>query len=159
MPTNTYTPIASVTLSATASEIVFSGLPQTFRDLIVVLNGTGTVSDNQRARFNGDTSSIYTTVFARGNGSSATSGTSSDTQFTFGEIDNSVVCTNIMQVMDYAQTNKHKTVLQRSNDTTNSVFMFAGRYASTNAVTSISLYPASGSYNSGTTFTVFGVIA
>ena len=157
MPTPTYIPLATLNLSTSTSEIVFSSIPATYRDLIVVFTGTGTISDNQRARFNGNTGSNYSVVFARGNGSTATSSSSTDTQFTFGEIDSSVVCTNIMQIFDYAQTDKHKTILQRSNDTTNSVFMYAGRWALTDAINTISIYPASGSYNIGATCSLYGI--
>jgi hypothetical protein len=157
MPTNTYTPLATLTLTGTDSEVVFSNIGSGYRDLILVFTGTGSVSDNQRVRFNADSGSNYSYVFARGNGSSATSSASTATEFTFGEIDNAVVCTNILQVFDYAQTDKHKAILQRSNDTTNSVFMYSGRWASTSAVTSISVFPASGTYSIGSTFSLYGI--
>lgn len=157
--TPTHVLLNQVTLGVASSTVTFSNVPQGYGDLVLVINGTGTVADNQRARFNGDTGSNYVTVFARGTGSSTSSGSGTDAQFTFGEIDNSVVCTNTMQVFDYAQTDKHKAILQRSNDTTNSVFMYAGRWASTAAVTSISVYPASGSYNIGNVFSLYGVHA
>ena len=164
--TNTYTPIASVTLSATASEVVFSGLPQTFRDLIVVVSGTTSRSafniDGMVIRFNGDTSN-YSLVRMIGSNSGATSDT--DSKIGAGFSGNSAgPAVAILQVMDYAQTNKHKTVLIRYNTDASYVSGMvtggAGRWASTAAVTTITLLPEVGpNFNIGSTFTIYGVIA
>jgi hypothetical protein len=161
MPTNTYTPIASVTLSATASEVVFSGLPQTFRDLILVMAPKRTTSGSNtiRVQFNGDSGSNYSWVTMSGNGSTASSSTGSDTNLLAGDIDSSYFNTQTVQIMDYSVTNKHKTVLVRRNrnDRTSAD---AGRWANTAAVTSIRIFDASSdTFTSGSTFTIFGVIA
>jgi hypothetical protein len=38
----TYTPIASITLGATATSVTFSSIPSTYTDLILVMNGSST---------------------------------------------------------------------------------------------------------------------
>jgi hypothetical protein len=165
MPTNTYTPIASVTLSATASEIVFSGLPQTFRDLIIVSDSISSASQQARLRVNGSTASIYSTVFMRG---TPTAGSSAFTDtlayLTLSNYSSGTTASVITQIMDYAQTNKHKTMLIRSgylqpDDATRYVEASAVRWASNDAVTSVTVYPSTSTFAIGSTFTVFGVIA
>ena len=159
MPTNTYTPIASVTLSATASEVVFSGLPQTFRDLIVVYSGSNTTGlAGLRVRFNGDSSSIYSTVNMNGESSGATSSAQTETSANIG-VSSTGQSSTIIQIMDYA-TDKHKTILGRGNTlATSFVRATAGRWANTSAVTSVTLSTFAYDFNSGSTFTIFGVIA
>jgi hypothetical protein len=62
--------------------------------------------------------------------------------------------------MDYSATDKHKTVLARHNNSAGEVSMSAGRWASNTAINSISLKVLpSGSFNSGATFSLYGVIA
>jgi hypothetical protein len=157
MPTNTYTPIASVTLSATASEVVFSGLPQTFRDLILVVDGTGTGTMTFGVQFNGDTASNYSYVEMTGD-TTANSSAGSLSQALVGRF-TTTQSVSIGQVMDYAQTNKHKTVLARGGPANELVRASASRWANTAAVTAIRVVPLSNSFASGTTMSIYGVIA
>jgi hypothetical protein len=71
MPTPTYTPLATVTLASTASSVTFSSIPATYRDLVVVHNNFGTVNNdaNSNFRFNGDSGSNYSRVYAFWSGS------------------------------------------------------------------------------------------
>ena len=158
--TNTYTPIASVTLSATASEVVFSGLPQTFRDLIVVYSGSNTTGlAGLRVRLNGDSSSIYSTVNMNGESSGATSSAQTETSANIG-VSSTGQSSTIIQIMDYSATDKHKTILGRGNTlATSFVRATAGRWANTSAVTSVTLSTFAFDFNSGSTFTIWGVIA
>jgi hypothetical protein len=113
-------------------------------------------------RFNGDTSN-YSLVRMIGSNSGATSDT--DSKIGAGFSGNSAgPAVAILQVMDYAQTNKHKTVLIRYNTDASYVSGMvtggAGRWASTAAVTTITLLPEVGpNFNIGSTFTIYGVIA
>jgi hypothetical protein len=159
MPTNTYTPIASVTLSATASEVVFSGLPQTYRDLIVVANASISSDDLGKIQFNGDTGSNYSSVVMFGDGTNRVSEAFTTTHIWTYRIGTTNRGTGILQIMDYAQTNKHKTVLARVGEAGRMVSATAGRWANTNAITSFSWTPQGGNWTAGSTFTIFGVIA
>ena len=169
MPTNTYTPIASVTLSDTASQVVFSGLPQTFRDLIIIGHGRtnrANLGDLYVIRFNGSTTN-YPRVVAYGNGSIF----ASFSDATLNEIrpyalsgataSSGVFGFMKMQIFDYSQTNKEKTVLINEDAAAgNDVSMSAYRWTNTAAINSISLAPLLGTtFSVGSTFTVFGVIA
>ena len=158
MPTSTYTPIASVTLSASASEVVFSGLPQTYRDLILVVTGTATATMTFGVQFNGDTANNYTYVEMTGDGSSASSSSGSLSQALVGRFTTSQ-SVSTAQIMDYSATDKQKTVLGRGGASNELVRASASRWANTAAVTSIRVVPLSNSFASGCTFNLFGVIA
>jgi hypothetical protein len=164
MPTNTYTPIASVTLSASASEVVFSGLPQTFRDLIIVARMIPTANNFPFVRFNADSGANYNRVVmaGQGSGSGTSFATANQNALDVGAIVTSA-STFIYQIMDYSATDKHKTVLLRMNSADVSanqpVAAGAYRWASNSAINTIQFYPDANAYATGTTFTVFGVIA
>jgi hypothetical protein len=167
MPTNTYTPLANITLASTDSEIVFASIPATYRDLVLVCSARGTITTftNVQMRFNSDTGSNYSTVAMYGTGSAAASYSETATNITLEQIarssDTASVFTPIMtQVMDYSATDKHKTVLTRNSSTlSGAVAALASRWASTSAITSITLYPYGGSFAIGSTFSLYGVIA
>jgi hypothetical protein len=160
MPTNTWTPVATATLTGTDSEIVFSSIPATYRDLILVANytcssNTGTVIF---LRFNSD-SSNGTYVGMRGNGSTTASGSGSSMLASWSAGLSTSRTNAVVQIMDYSATDKHKTALVRCDDSTLKTEAMANRWASTSAVTSVSLTAETNSFASGSTFSLYGVIA
>lgn len=159
MPTTTYTPIASVTLAADTTQVLFSGLPQTFRDLVFVFDGGFTTPGDSIIYFNGDSAGNYSRVYALGDGSSAASG--ANTVLFSGNwlnFSNTLGNNGILQIFDYSQTNKHKTVLSRSNTPSGGlVLMMGGRWASTAAITSISISVFSGGVLAGSTISIYGI--
>ena len=163
MPTMTYTPLATVTLGSSASSVTFSSIPATYRDLIIVSNTDNTVQADYHLRLNGDTGSNYNRVVAQGDGSATFSSTQTNTTFIrmsgSGDLMTNFSNNAIIQIMDYSATDKHTTVLVRNGTATRGVEMVAGRYASTLAITSVLLFPSTGSFDIGSTFNLFGVIA
>jgi hypothetical protein len=171
MPTATYTPLANVTLATAASSISFSSIPATpYRDLILVFTGINTTDDvSFSMRINGDTGANYSYVVGRGQFSStvASNALSSQTSMFIAGWSYGQGTTNglpvIVQIMDYSATDKHKTTLDRyqtiRNNGEEEVGMVAGRWASTSAITSISVFPNSSTLKAGTTASLYGVIA
>ena len=160
MATPTYTAIASQTLASSASSVTFSSIPGTYRDLILVCRNVtnGTIA----IRLNGDTSSSYTSIRMSGNGSTATSGTQSNTYFSPAYwCDPGSGYMLKMDIFDYAQTNKQKSLLASAENTGNGTERFALKWANTSAITSIVFYDASGSsnLNSGGTYALYGIAA
>lgn len=157
MPTNTYTALATVTLGGSDADITFASIPATYRDLILVVEGTSNVSSNAYLYFNGDTTSgNYANVFAAGNGSSASSGSNGIGAYV-GGIYGSNRSLNIIQVMDYSATDKHKTRLSRMSVAGAEVSMIASRWANTAAVTSMTFTLISNTMSSGTTLSLYGI--
>jgi len=156
MATPTYTALATTTLSGTDTEVLFSSIPSGFRDLVLVADANAAQSD-LRLRINGDTGSNYNWLYAEGTGSGATSSSSSNqTSIGYFYVTTGQPFVSVIQFMDYSATDKHKTLLLRNNKNTERVSMIAGRWASTSAITSISLFTLpSGGYTSGT-FSLWG---
>ena len=155
MATPTYDLLDSTTLGTSAASVTFSSIDQSYGDLILVFDGTG--GGVYELIFNSDTTSgIYTGVYATGNASSASSGTnSSDAMRVVGLTGNQEM--HISQIMDYSATNKHTTVLTRTNRPSTEVGMWAHRYASTSAITSVEVSADTSTFSSGSTFYLFGV--
>jgi hypothetical protein len=164
MPKKTYTQINSVTLAATASSVTFSGLPTngTYRDLVLAVNADGTSQTEFYIRMNGDTSSTYTSVRMQGSGSTNASATYSGTGGMRlngnGDIMTNFSFNAAIQLLDYSATDKHKTLLSRTSSS-QGIDACAGRWPSTSAITSVTVYPYAGSFDIASTFSLYGIEA
>lgn len=160
MPTPTYTPMANITLGSAASSVTFSNIPNTYRDLILISEGTATGTTGFRIQYNNDTTTAnYSAIYAGGNGSSTFSSPVTNAAGVFiMTIFNRF--SQITFIQDYSATDKHKSSLSRSNVPQNELLMSAGRWANTAAITSVKILTDSGqSLSSGTTLALYGVIA
>ena len=112
---STYTPIASITLASAASSVTFSGIPQTYTDLVVVINGTSSASGELRYRLNGNTGSNYSFTQLYGDGSSA--GSSRDSNRTTGRLGSTRTTGNVQigHFQKYSNSTTNKTVLSRES--------------------------------------------
>lgn len=155
------TALATITLQVAAPLVTFSNIPNTYRDLVLVVRANTTSSfDPISMVFNSDTVTARNGRHMTGNGSTASSGTYSDLRLgdiysTFNE-----PSLFIATIADYSATDKHKVYLSRSNQVGNYATAIFGRWASNNAVSSISLSGQySGSFSAGSTFSLYGRIA
>jgi hypothetical protein len=156
---NAYIPLATVTLGSSASSVTFSSIPATYRDLVLVINATASNNINVDVRFNGDTGSNYPEVFMAGDGTTTYSIATTRTFLRLdyvGFIGTVAGHNNIIQIMDYSATDKHKTVLARGSNANNGVAATAGRWANTAAITSIQAF-AGFPYSAGSTFNLYGI--
>ena len=163
MPTPTYTPLANITLGSAASSVTFSSINQGYRDLILVCSGTSsnTGINSIQLRFNADAGSNYSIVNINGTAGGAGVGVSTGTGALGGLTISSSVNANITQIMDYSATDKHKTTLSRENSLGESYVRAAStRWANTAAITSILCRVDTGAnFNSGSTFSLYGIVA
>jgi len=165
MPTPTYTPLATITLGSAASSVTFGSIPATYRDLIVVSNLQASAANTLYLRFNASTSdySYVGAVGSSGGASSPASGSANGALVaasTVGLPTGAIQATSVAQIMDYAQTDKHKTSLARYGNSSTEVDMFASRWANTAAITSVQIIVLpSGNLSTGSTFSLYGVIA
>ena len=161
MPTPTYLALATTTLSSSASSVTFSSISGSYRDLVLVANGTTAASNGYVVlQFNGDTGSNYSNVFMTGFGSSTTESIASTDAYIKRALMGNNQSNIIWQLLDYGATDKHKTVLSRSgsNGSTNVAAAF-GRWANTAAVTSIAISSEFSTFSSGSTFSLYGIEA
>lgn len=160
MPTPTYTALANITLGSATGSVTFSSIPATYRDLVLVLTATTSSSASHRFQINSDSGSNYLFVRMSGNGSSATSGGSAQTHVILSSVPLSSSSARIQsttQIMDYSATDKHKTMLTRTDEAGSGTEALANRWANTAAVTSIFLYPNTGTWSVGSTFALYGI--
>jgi hypothetical protein len=163
MPTPTYKPLATVTLGSSAASVTFSNIPATYKDLILVASTkTGVTTDNS-FRVNGDSGGNYNNVVMFGTGSSTGSNSFANETFNYMDYSNSTnYGASISHFMDYSATDKHKTILNRYGTGENVVVARATRWASTTAITSITLFGGvlgSQSWQSGSTWALYGIVA
>ena len=155
MPTPTYTALANITLGSSASSVTFSSIPATYRDLVLVGSGAANANAQFRVFYNGDTTTgNYTRVYMFGNGSTTFSNTDLPE---FGLAFDSSISAQVLQIMDYSATDKHKTSLARDSRATFGVGAIARRWANTAAITSIAISSATNTLNAGTTFALYGI--
>ncbi len=157
MPTATYTPLANITLGSSASSVTFSNIPNTYRDLVLVVNGTAGPTNDIKLNFNGSTSGYsWVAMFGQASGPVSNSGSLSYANIHYcASADRYSIITNIM---DYSDTNKYKQILNRSGQSAQ-VFATTNRWENTNAITSIALAPQTGTFASNSVFELYGVIA
>ena len=163
MPTPTYDLIASNVLGSNADNVTFSSIPSTYRDLVLVITARVTTGNNSGwLRFNSDTGSNYNRIAMQGNGTTAaTSNAAAQNNLYISNTDAWSATTRAMatiQIFDYATTNKHKSGLIRADRSDGAVSAMAFRWASTSAITSI-LIDTDGTYASGSTFYLYGIVS
>ena len=178
-PSGAYDAIASTTLSATAASITFSGIPSTYTHLQLRWTATTNRStygyDGLEFQFNGDTNiNNYTQHGMNGNGASAaaTGGGTGNipaiyVDFSLGTTVSNYPGTGIADILDYANTNKYKTVRALGgadlNGTIASVpgrINFAsGLWLSTSAVNSITFFSSNSTpvFAINTQFALYGI--
>ena len=165
---STNVPISSITLSAATSSITFSGIPQTYTDLVLVINGSMSGSGNTvYMRINNDSSitGFYSATYIGGNGTSAYSGRSSNTSQGIGlgafQAGYSTGMYNIVaQIQNYSNTTTNKTLLSRWSDASSggATETFVGLWRNTSAINSLEIRNnGSHNFNSGSTFNLYGV--
>tara|TARA_R110000782_G_scaffold159302_1_gene251445 strand:- start:216 stop:698 length:483 start_codon:yes stop_codon:yes gene_type:complete len=158
MPTPTYTLIASTTLATSVFTVSFTGIDQTFGDLVFVCTPVGN-NIAIRLKINGDTGSNYSFVNMTANGTAGFSGSGTATSLTLNvQADVQATPGLIVNgtIFDYTATDKHKSVLVRASNGNDGVNANAGRWANTSAVTSI-LFESGNQFTSGSTFYIYGI--
>jgi hypothetical protein len=168
----TYEPIATQTLGSDVSSVIFTSIPQTYTDLMLVFAARSAVSLGSDFLFcqpNNDTGTTKSNTNLNGNGSTATSfRTSNDAYMSIGVIAGATATANvygasIAHFMNYSNTTTNKTVISRGSQADSLVYPVSagvGLWRSTSAITSLYLY-AGGLQNikAGSTFTLYGIEA
>ena len=163
---STYTPIQSITLSADTATIDFTGIPQTYTDLVLVANVANNQSNTTigpiRCQVGGDaldTGSNYSTTFLIGELTSVTSTKVTNNTFTYnGECLGTIAKRSVLNInfQNYANTSMHKTMLTR-HGTENRVESNVSLWRNTSAIKQIRIYLSGSSFISGSTFTLYGI--
>ena len=159
-PINTYVPLESIVLTNAASSVTFFNIAQsddsgTYKDLVLVCNGTTSAGQGIYLYLNNDTTAgNYSRVVMYGDGTSYASGAASDAKSLDFYTSPTVTTTNIM---DYSATDKHTTILNRVNAASSIVEAVAARWANTAAVTSVKVQTTTGTFSIGSTFSLYAL--
>lgn len=157
----TYEPIASTTVATASNTVTFSSIPSTYTDLILVWNGTTTVSQNVSLQFNSDAGSNYSVTRMRGTGSAAESSRWSNITLMFGpNPDTSNPSTVIWNVMNYSNATTNKTAIAKGGGAGGEAGAYVGLWRSTNAINALTvIIGGSANMNIGTILTLYGIKA
>ena len=165
-PVGAYDSLATVTLSANTSSITFAGIPSGYKHLQIRASArysTGTET-GVKMRLNGDTGSNYAyhELYGTGTGAGAAAGTTqtaiSDTMYINSTA--SVFGGAVIDILDYANTNKYKTIRSLNGADVNGggyITFMSGLWQNTAAITSIEMYVAANAMTQYSTFALYGV--
>lgn len=166
---NTYSLIASTSLTGTQATVTFSSIPATYNDLSLVMSvrdTDATTFNPVNIVFNSDTTN-YSFTYLRGNGSAAASFKQASpysyfnayynnggnaTTSTFGSLE--------VYIPSYTvSANKPVSIFgaQENNNATAYIATTATLFSSTATISSIQLTPNGGSFASGSTFWLYGI--
>lgn len=152
MATETYIPLGHVTLSSNDSLVLFSNIPNTFKDLVLTFEATGSIDENLTFTLNGSTSGFSGVQMTSG------PGTSSISANTIGRVGGSSRTTGFIQLSDYAATTKSKTFFVNTEVIASELRFATGLWSNSGAITSIGLgIRTGGSFLTGSQFRLFGI--
>lgn len=166
-PTGSYDALATYTVpSGGVSSITFAGLPTggQYTHLQLRINcSTSTGSDIWMRLNNDTTNSNYASHILWGNGSSpyaSAFGTAYGAYLGYSGSTTSFVG-GVVDILDYASTNKNKTVRTLSGSDANGsgqIYLASGLWInSSTAINSLFISPASGNFNQYSQFSIYGV--
>lgn len=154
-----------------AADITFSNISDTYQHLQIrgICRSSATSGSAVSAiniQFNGDTATNYNVHQLFGDGSSVFAVAAAN----FASVQASVInintttsnafAANVIDILDYANINKFKTVRALSGVDLNgsgSSMLGSSAWRSTSAITSIRLYPANGNFSQHSHFALYGI--
>lgn len=161
----TYEPIATTTLSSAASSITFSSISGSYTDLRLVLVGIDSSGAGVRMTYNSDTGTNYSNTQLYGAFSNAYSGRSTGIAYCDLSVLGLYSTPSLIEVdiFSYAGST-YKTCLTSFSGNTNGtstdgVAKVVNLWRSTSAITRIDLSLSSGSFDTGTSATLYGIKA
>jgi len=154
--------IGRITIDTATSQISFTNIPQTYRDLIVVFSGSLSAGSNYVGyRFNNDSSSAYRSIEAHGYSASNITGSSQYLDTWMNMNQNNIAAnqnlSSSVDVLDYSATNKYKLSLVRSGSVDYGNWIESFVWNSATAVASVQIFAYTGNLNVGTTILLYGV--
>jgi hypothetical protein len=162
---NSYESIATVTGTGLASTLSFTSIPSTYTHLQIRGINNDAVGYSINMTFNSDTSANYTVHQLYGNGTTASAFGAANFNYIFAGVagfsSTTQVAPMIVDILDYANTNKYKTCRMLtgydSNGATTGYIEFnSGLWRSTSAITRIDL-TLTGLFSTTATFALYGI--
>jgi len=161
--------IATTTVGVSAvSDITFSSIPATYKHLhirgISIQSSGGGVDAGMQ--FNSDTGSNYSSHAIRGSGGAPSSqhisGQTTSVWIGANNTNNtSEFEIRVFDILDYANTNKYKTVkithTSANNTSTEWLELISSNWRNTAAISTIKIFPIGANWSQHTTFSLYGI--
>jgi hypothetical protein len=167
-PANSYESIQTVTLSSgTSASFEFTSIPATYKHLQI--RGIGFASGaspnwyDAYMQFNSDTAANYSYHALEGDGTTASASASANrSNMIVGYFGGVNVSGMVIDILDYANTNKYKTVraltgLNQNGSNDRGILLVSNSWRSTSAISSIKIFPSSSVATSYTQFALYGI--
>jgi hypothetical protein len=153
--------IATTTLGSAQSSITFSSIPQDYTHLQIRGISRNVVATNFM-QFNNDTASNYSSHYVLGDGATTISGVLNSTKMYafFSTATANIFGVAVIDILDYANTNKYKTIRSLSGGDENGsgyAELLSGNWRNTAAITSIKLSTGSGNLEQYSSFALYGI--
>ena len=162
-PGKDYDSIATTTVGAGGvASITFSSIPSTYRHLQIRSLMTSSATGEFTLAFNADTGANYYRHYLYGDGTLAYAGANANSSFVGFQagISANIFGVNVIDVLDYTNTNKNTTVRTLAGMDRNGsgdIALYSGLWNNTAAITSITIYPPSGTISQYSSFALYGV--
>ena len=163
--------IQSLSGTGSSGTITFTNIPQNFTHLQVrATTRQAGVASQIYTRLNGDAGSNYASHYMYGTGGTANAGSigAPTTVHTIGSTPSSTELANvhaglIVDVLDYTNTNKNKTLkgflgLETNSSTERQVWVTSSVWMNTSAVTSLTIV-ANTNYTTSSKFDLYGIVS
>jgi hypothetical protein len=164
---STYEPIATTTLGSTSTSVVFSSIPQTYTDLVVVFTGQNTTATDAmtfECDINGDGGNNYSSTYIDTYNATSGRGTGNNGLF-IGQMSKTSMSWAIINFINYSNTNTYKSTLSRWG-VLGAPFpgsgLITGQWRNTSAITELNFNrPAgeAGVFAVGCIFSLYGIKA
>ena len=163
----TYEPIATSSPTTNPTEIIFSSIPSTYTDLVLVVTAKSPGGGNIYVIVNSDTSSSYSWTNVYGTGSATGSTRASSNAYGllidyYGGPGNNNNQITIANFQNYSNTTTFKTCISRSNNAALGVDAVVSLWRSTSAINSLKLglgTARTDTFSTGTVATLYGIKA
>ena len=157
--------IATVTVgSGGSSSITFSSISSDFTHLQIRGWASSASTPRIYIRYNSDSGSNYTYHFLEGNGSSAVASAGANQAENWLFINGFIAANNpapfVIDILDYKDTNKFKTMRALHGNDNNSagyISLASGLWRSTSAISSIELRTNTSTFSQYSTFALYGI--
>jgi hypothetical protein len=172
----TYEVIQTTTLGSAQSSVTLSSIPGTYTDLFLTCSlrasaATFNSTNFPEPTFNGNTSAIYSLVGFLDRTGTVTFSSNSNANNLRGVAgiatpgqSSGIFSHFTMNIMNYANTSINKSVLSTTRtggdiSAMDDMWTSIGLFRSTSAITSITFVPSIGNFETGCTFTLYGIKA
>ena len=164
---NSFFSIATTTATGSTADVTFSNIPQTYTHLqlrMMIKNHTAN-TNNTRIQFNSDTAANYSWHELYGDSASAGSSASTSASYMYlgnhpSNVAASAFAVFVVDILDYKDTNKFKTVRTLSGFDLNGsgvVGLKSGNWRSTSAISTIRIFPGADSFGQYSSFALYGI--